>query len=65
MMHGKAIWELGISELAKDSKDNATAGLNKTQSYMKSGGQQKCLDKGLYIYIYIYICISLQYNYSS
>ena len=54
MMHGKAIWELGIGELAKDSKDNATAGLNKTQSFMKSGGQQKCLDKGLYIYMYIF-----------
>ena len=34
---------------------------HKTQSFMKNGGQQKCLDKALlsaYIYIYIYIYIA-------
>ena len=28
------------------------------QSFMKTRGQQKCLDKSLYIYIYIYIYIN-------
>ena len=49
MMHEKGIWKPGISEIAK------TLGYvrwvmaygHKTQSFMKNGGQQKCLDKAL------------------
>ena len=44
MMHGKAIWKLGIAEIAKASKD-FVRGPHKTQSFLKNGGQQKWLDK--------------------
>ena len=46
MMHGKAIWKLGMAEIAKASR-GFTPGPQKTQSFMKNGGQQKCLDKAL------------------
>ena len=61
---GKAIWKPGIAEIAKgrltappwthscqgqraDSRW-AVAYVHKTQSFMKNGGQQKCLDKALF-----------------
>ena len=46
MMHGKAIWKLGIAEIAKASKGFALEP-HKTQSFLKNGGQQKWLDKAL------------------
>ena len=58
MMHGKAIWKIGIGVIAKASRGIApwtpqgelTTAPNmdhKTQSFMKNRGQQKCLDKTL------------------
>ena len=46
MMQGKAIWKLGIAEIAKVSR-GFTPGPHKTQSFMKNRGQQKYLDKAL------------------
>ena len=46
IMHGKAIWKLGIADIVKVSMD-FTPGPQKTQSFMKNGGQKKCLDKAL------------------
>ena len=50
MMHGKALWKLGITEIAKASRGVASGVMAKAQSFMKNGGQQKCLDKALEIY---------------
>ena len=48
MMYGKAIWKLGVAEIAKSFR-GFTPGPHKTQSFMKDGGQKKCLDKALYL----------------
>ena len=61
MMHRNAIWKPGIAEIAKASGalpldrtrkaypeiPTARAYDHRTQSFMKNGGQQKCLDKAL------------------
>ena len=67
-MNGKATWKLGIGEIrgvySTWYKPPAAMGQcadaswiiaceHETQSFMKNGGQQKCLDKYIYIYIYI------------
>ena len=46
MMHGKAIWKLGMAEIATASRD-FTPGTQQTQSFIKNGGQQKYLDLAL------------------
>ena len=76
MIHGKAIWKPGISEISKASRNIVPGPHNgslqhaiwtpsckgsmcwctlgymvyghKTQSFMKNGGHQKCLDKALF-----------------
>ena len=68
-MNGKATGKLGIGEIrgvySTSYKPPAAMGQcadaswiiaceHETQSFMKNGGQQKCLDKYIYIYIYIY-----------
>ena len=45
-MHRKAIWKLGIAEIVKVSM-GFTPEPQKTQSFIKNGGQKKYLDKAL------------------
>ena len=74
MIHGKAIWKPGISEMAKQGEGGGAGGGgyttpyepqcadawwvmeygHKTQSFMKNGVQQKCLDKALLVMLFYY-----------